>query len=1028
MKKTILLIACCHFIIALFGQRTLTGRVTDDKGNPVPAASVHVKGSTTSTATRNDGTYSLSVPPNARELEFTHIGFTTETISLKNDVSVYSIILKSSTSNLDEVVITGITRTTKSNYAGASSKVGEPQLRDKAMGSFDQILQGRVPGLSALSGSGQPGSAAAVILRGPTSITGGSTPLYVVDGIPVEAEAFQGLNPNNFASIDVLKDATSAAMYGSRGAAGVIVVTTKRGASGKMRLGLKSQYGIKYRPHFRYDLMNTADLLKAQEDLGVIIPTSTLSTWGAFPILPGWQYSRSNPNKLVGGVVVPKTPVDFDFGDRQLDSLGAIDVTWQDEFYQNGTFNENELTLSGGTGKTRLYSSLGYYDEEGINKPSGMKRLILQTNMDYADEKLTFAFSSSLGYVKRNFQSNALNSFATFVNPFFVPQVAPPYLTPRLPNGKYNVGVGIIYSAPSQLDKTAYDKVYNDQFKGVLSLSLNYQFTKSLYAGAVAGVDFRETQNSTYNDPRVYDTYTNSNVRVRTGSMSESLTRFLQLTTRAYAGYKTDIGNDHNIDVTVFGELIKYYTKVFAATAYGIDPRRPNTLAAITAGNATNQLFHAVSGNRSRSVIESVMGNVRYTFREKYILTGTYRYDGTSKLPEDNRLQGFYAVGAVWNIARESFLAGNRHINGLRLKFSYGQSANVENFPYGDFGYLPLYNTNVNLVSGITGISASAAGNPVADWEYTNTANLGIEFELFKNRLYGDIQLYNKVTNNLFASLSLSATAGSFGSVDINAGSMYNRGIEYSVNYDIVRNKDLRWTINALGAYNQNRVTNLGNVTSFEDGTELISVGKPLGSHYYVKWAGVDASTGAPLFYDLEGKVTPVYSDANRIVEFGTYVPPITGGFGSDLRYKGFELSLLFSYAAKTYRVNNLDFFLESANFLQQGINQARSLNFWKKPGDIASSPSPLYQNQVSSKDVQDASFVRLRNLTLAYTFPKHILNSLKHFSNIRLYAQGLNLMTWSKWKGLDPEDSNNISLSEYPNPRGITVGIDITF
>lgn len=1029
MKKVLLLALLVGIAGIVFAQRTITGTVTDEKGNPVSSASIQVRGSATGTVTRDNGTYSLIIPNSATQIEISYVGLITKVVALRSGVSLYSVTLLSAVSNLDEVVVTGFGRARRSEYAGAASKVTERDLKNLPIGSFDQMLQGRAPGLTVLSGDGQPGSSANIILRGPTSITGGSTPLFVVDGVPIEGDAFQGINPNDIASVDILKDASASALYGSRGAAGVIVVTTKRGGANKMRLGISSQYGIKSKPDFKYDMMSSAELLKAQEDLGKQLPTSTLNTWGSFPTVPGWQYSRANPNKLVGGVLVPKTADDFAFGDRQLDSLGQVNTNWYDEFYRNGTYSNNEISFSGGTGKTRLYTNLGFYKEEGINKPSSMKRVTLRNNMDYSDDKLTFSLSSNIGYTRRNFQTDALNAFATFVNPFFVPMVTPNYIGIYGPDGKYNVNESIVFSAPTQLDKTQYDKVYNDQIKGIVSMTVNYNFSPQVYAGFLTGIDFRHTQNTNYNDPRVFDTYTNSNVRTRTGSITEGYNRLFQVNARGYLGYKNTFQEKHEVDVTVYGEYLRTYSKLLAGTAFGIDPRRPNTIAAVTAGNGVNQLYQTITGGKSQSIIESVMGTARYSFQRKYTITGTYRYDGTSKLPETNRLKGFWSIGGIWDATREYFMNGSR-INMLRVKLSYGQSANADNFPYGDFGYLPLYNTQANLISGNIGIipNVAAPGNPLAEWEYTNTTNIGLEFGLLKNRLYGDVQLYNKETNNLFADLSLSATAGPFGSISVNAGSMYNRGIEYSLSYDIIRNRDLTWSVNVNGAYNKNRVTSLGSVSSFESGTTLISVGLPLGSHYEVKWAGVDASTGAPLYYDLDGKVTPVYSAANKVQEYGTWIPPYTGGFGSNLRFKGFDFSLFFSYAAKNYRVNNLEFFLENPNFLSQGINQARSLNFWKRPGDVAATQSALYQNQFSSKLIQDASFLRLRNITMSYTFPSALLGNMKHFSSIRVYVLGQNLLTWTKWKGLDPEDDNNISLSEYPNPRAITAGIDITF
>jgi hypothetical protein len=369
-------------------------------------------------------------------------------------------------------------------------------------------------------------------------------------------------------------------------------------------------------------------------------------------------------------------------------------------------------------------------------------------------------------------------------------------------------------------------------------------------------------------------------------------------------------------------------------------------------------------------------------------------------------------------------------VNTLRVKASYGQSANRENFPLGDFGYLALYNTNSSLTTGVTGISPQTPGNKNADWEYTNTANVGIEFALLRNRLYGDIQLYDKRTKDLYVGLGLSTAAG-FGvgaEQNINGGKMFNKGVEYNLNYDVISNKNLVWTVSANGAYNKNEVTSLGRAKSTESGTELIAVGKPLGSHYEVKWAGVDAATGAPLYYTKDGKITSTYSADNRVQEFGTWIPNITGGFGTSVRFKGIDFSAFFNYAANTRRVNNMEFFIQNPGFLQQGLNQDGGFTFWTKPGDLARVQSPLYQNNFSSRLIQDADWLRLRNVQLGYTIPANILGKIKFISEARVYVLGQNLVTWTKWRGLDPEDDNNISGTEYPNPRAITAGLEIKF
>jgi TonB-linked SusC/RagA family outer membrane protein len=1028
MKRYALLALCLVlFANSLLAQaRTITGRVTDVAGSPLAGVTIIVPATKVKTISKEDGSFTITVPATAKTIEFSYVGFATQTIELNNSGSL-NVVMQTATAELTGVVVTGYGNVEKSKYTGASSKVTEKAIRNVPMASFDQILQGRAPGLTVLSGSGQPGSPANVILRGPTSIQGGSTPLYIVDGIPVEAAAFQGINANDIASIDVLKDASAAALYGSRGAAGVIVVTTKRGKSGKMKLGYSGQYGVKFAPEFGYEVMSTDQLLAAQETLGKAIPNSTMSEWGTFPTLPGWQYSANNAYKVVGGAIVSKTASDISYGNNQLDSLRRISTNWYDQFFQTANFSNNEVSLSGGEGRTRLYTNLGIYNEEGINVGTNMKRISLRNNVDYKDQKLTFALSSQISFTKRNLEMNALNGFNSFINQFGVAQLTPQYITPKLPNGKYNLGNDFAFFAPTSLDKRAFDKVYNNQIKGVLSATVNYDFTRNIYGGVLAGIDFRETNNTAYNDPRVFNTYTSSNVRTRSGSMSESFTRFVQPTARIYAGYKNTFNGDHSIDATVYGEVIKNYNKAVASTGYGVDTLRPNTLAAITPGNGTNQLYQTVGGSRSDRAYESVMGNLKYSYRQKYSLSATYRYDGVSFLPEQNRREDFFSIGAVWDVAKENFMSNAAAVNSLRLKASWGQSANAENFPFGDFGYLAQYNTNASLTAGTTGIAVSTVGNPEAMWEFTNTTNLGIEFSLFRNRFYGDVQLYNKVTKNLFATLSLSAASG-FGSQDINAGSMYNRGVEYNLNYDLINNRNVTWTVLVNGAYNKNRVTSLGNATSFEAGTSLITVGLPLGSHYEVRWAGVDAATGAPLYYTKDGKISTNYSDQDRVQTHGTWIPPITGGFGSSLRYKNFDFSVFFNYAAKTTRVNNMEFFMQNPGFLQQGLNQDAGYTFWTKPGDIADVQSPLYQNNFSSRLIQDASWVRMRNITLSYTLPETVSKRSKFLTDARFYISGQNLLTWSHWRGLDPEDSNNISSTEYPNPRAITAGIEINF
>ncbi|OJW32601.1 MAG: hypothetical protein BGO54_19685 [Sphingobacteriales bacterium 46-32] len=1038
MRKLLLtLTAFLFFAGSLLAQKTVTGTVTDDKGNPLPNVSVVVKGSPTGTVTKSDGTYTLSLPANAKQLEFSFLGFETKTVNIGSG-SVYSLTLTPTTKDLDEIVVTGITRTKKSQFAGATNKIDAKQLEDRPVGSFDQLFQGRAPGVLALTGSGQPGQATTILIRGTNSVVGGSTPLYIVDGIPVEASVFQGLNPNDFASIDIARDAATTSLYGSRGSAGVVIVTTKRGTGGKMKLEYSAQMGIKSKPDFAFRPMNTAELLKAQEQYGVMVP-NTLTEWGKDPVVPGWQFSRLNPNKTIPDptdpspnprlIIVPKTAADFELGDRWLDSLSKINTNWSDLFFRQGSFSNHQITLSGGTGKTRVYSSVALYNEQGTTQRTDMKRVTVRNNMDYADERLTFSASTNLGYTKRNFQQSTTTN--NLNNPFLAVNVGVPYHRPYKADGSYNsISNAAKYLTTTQLDLTKYDKNYNDQLKATIGFNLNYKLTEDITASLVTGIDFRETQNTVYQSREAFArTQAGGATSLLTlaGSQIETLERFLTSNVRPSLTYRKLFADVHDVEVTAVGEYVQENYKAFNAQGYGIDPRTPNTPGAITQGNSGNQLYSTITGGKDRTGLASGLATARYTYDGKYTVTGSYRKDGSSKLPKTTRWQDFFSVGAIWELSKENFMENVNAVNVLRLRASYGSAGNANNFP-SSYLYQARY-SSVDQYSGLTTQVATYPGNPGARWETTYQVNVGVDFELLNRRLYGDLNWYDKRTKDLFISRPLSAEGGGY-RIDINAGELQNTGFEWNINYDVIRNKDLVWTLFATGSYNKNKLLSLGGEEPYESGTSFLKVGLPLGSHYEVKWAGVDAATGQPLYYDLNGKVTNVYSNSYAVTEFGTWEAPWKGGFGTSLRYKNLDLSVLFSWQEGAYKMDNLEYFVENpVGFLANGYNQSADLKFWQKPGDIVNTPSPLYGTNFSSKLIHNASFVRLRDVTLGYTLPQSAISKLKFISNLKLYVQGTNLYMWTKWRGMDPEAGPvNINLSEFPNPRAFTGGISVTF
>jgi TonB-linked SusC/RagA family outer membrane protein len=995
-------------------NRTVSGTVTDNTGKPLLGVSVAVIGTNSGTTTDANGRYSLSVPQNARQLNFSYVGFGARSLAIPANGELSVSLQPGDDAILDQVVITGYARQRRAEYSGAGTKVESQKINLVPSGSIDQILQGRAPGLLVTVGSGQPGSAARVQIRGASSISGGSSPLYVIDGVPVEAGVFQSLNPNDIESVDVLRDASATAIYGNRGGTGVIVITTKKGESGKTAVSYAGQRGITQPGKQQFEMMNSSEILLFQEQMGMQASNG----------LPGWAFSRKNP---ANANLPAATLAQYD---RNLDSLRAIDVNWADVFQRQGTFQSHDLNFSGGTGKTRFFSSLGYYEEDGIGLRSDMSRYSFRSNVDHQSNKLTASLNAYAGYTLRSFIES--EGGVALANPFAAAYLGLPYHALYRPDGSVATGAGRV--GPNAFDRINTTTSNNNQFKGNLNINTNYQLTSKVNLGAFLGMDYRETLNERSVYPNSFAAL-NSGFPVGPlsagaaagGSFGESMGRVFSYLTRANAGYRNTFKSLHDIDIQGFVEFTKDYSRSFSYTGYGINSALLNTPAGITPGNITNRWIPGVGGGRSQRSLFATIATAKYTFDRKYTLNLTGRRDASSQLPEDNRWANFYSVGATWNVLRESFASSLKVFDELRVRASYGTSANADNFPIGNFGYLPTYGA-INYVGGGQGIIPTNPGSTQATWEQIKTLNLGLDFGMFRNRLRGSLDVYNKTTDNNFVSQSLSLTSG-FASAIINAATVENKGVELQLNGDLVRYRDLLITVGGNLAYNHNEVTDLGQVSEFPQGTAIIRVGLPLGSHYVVKWGGVDAATGQPLYYRKDGSITNIFPGDDQLAEFGTFNAPWIGGFNTGIRYKGFSLEAFFTFQQGFSRFNNQDFFQLNHAFAISGYNMRREMaTMWKKPGDVTNIQSSLYQRQFSSKDIQDASYVRFRNLNVSYSLPSSLINSTGVFSDAKIFVQAQNLYTWTNWTGFDPEDNNNIAQYEYPTPRTFTLGLNLRF
>jgi TonB-linked SusC/RagA family outer membrane protein len=961
MKKLIYL--CIILLLSssqLLAQKTVTGTITDEKGAPVPNVSVVVKGTSIGTITKSDGTYSLDIPSSAKQLEFSSTGFISQSLNIGSK-SVYSISLTSTVKSLEDVVITGYSNVKRSQYAGAASKITKEKINYVPNASLDQILQGKIPGLLVTGGSGQPGSAARVQIRGAVSITGGNAPLYVIDGMPIEEGVFQSMNANDFESVEVLKDAIATALYGNRGSSGVIVITTKRGRTNKLSVTYSGQGGHTEPGQQKFDMMNSTELLQFQENLGRQVDNG----------LPGWIYSRKNP---INASLPASTLAQYD---KTLDSLRGINTDWNDVFMQSGKFQSHDINLSGMAGTARYFLSGGYYDEDGIGLRSDLKRYTLRANIENKTDKVTFAFNTAGGYTRRNFIESE-NGIA-LANPFAATYLALPYQKLYNDNGTVATGSGKV--GPNAYDRVSSTTSFNDQIKLLSSMKLTYDLTKNFYIGGFAGLDYRQTTNERSVYPNTYAANTAgfpvgpntaAGDTVGRGSYANSMNNFMQYVVRAFGGYRQVFSEVHDLDVQLVSEYTREKQTGFGYTGYGISSKLLNTPAGITPGTVGNALIPGVNGSKTGRSLYGVMALAKYSYKEKYTLNASIRRDASSQLPTDNRWANFYALGASWNILKEGFAEGWKNISELKPRISYGTAANADGFPFGNFGYLATYGNG--SYAGNQTIVATNAGNPDLTWEKIATLNLGVDFGFFKNRINGTFDVYDKKGSDQIVTQTLPAESGFF-SQDVNAAVVSNKGIELGLNLEVMRTKDLLWSVGGNVAYNKNKVVSLGQVNEFEQGTEIIRVGLPLGSHYAVKWGGVDAATGAPLYYKKDGTLTNVFSDDNNVADFGTYNAPWIGGFNTSVNYKGFSLDALFSFQEGFKRYNNQDYFQLNHAFAVQGYNlRNEMLTMWQKPGDVTNLQAPVYQREFSSKDIQDASFLRFRTLTLAYSLQQSLL------------------------------------------------------
>ena len=1039
MKKFVMLFALLPiFVMATAQNRTITGKVTDAKGDPIQGVTIRADNS--GTTTNAQGEFSVTVGTSVKNLSFSSIGFIPLSRSIGSS-TIMQVTLVAEDKSLTEVVVTGYTRESKSKFAGSAAVISAKSIETVPVGSFDQVLQGRAAGLQVNSGSGQPGTGAQVWIRGAQSISGAfAQPLYVVDGVPLTGTAFQTLNPNDFESITVLKDASAAAAYGSRAGTGVIVITTKKGKRGATNIQYRTQFGFTQKPTAtNFDMMNSREILAYEERIKA---TGT----------PGWTYGKTNP----AYAALPATsPANNPFAPSQarydyiLDSMGNINSNTMDIFYRQGFSQQHELNLSGGAEKTHFYLSGSYFNQEGTDKRAYLKRYTTRFNIEHVADKLTVQFNTAAGWSKIDQSEGEWYGNSTR-NTFQMSWRAKPYENPYKPDGSLNYGgsTGLnqrtIATALEGIENSTWTQ---NQIKLNSGLTVAYKIAPFLTLKNVFGVDVNDDRYQRWIKP---DSYIGSTQTFGRGYDIEAYRITSQLVNTSSIVYQQKFNNTHDLEIAGYFEAIKAYQKALAFTLYNLDPRLP--LTGQGAGSlpvSAGQTTYPQNSSSARTLygIRSMFAMGRYSYQNKYTINGTIRQDGTSRIlnPENSEVLT-WSFGANWNVLSEKFMGDIGWLSDLKVRASYGSVPNIGSIPSGNYGGLssssitsvtnyisqqvPTYGTNAYAGSTITGQVPTTPGNPNLKIETVHKMNIGLDVAIFKNRARFTIDAYKNKTTDLFVNNPLPRESG-FTNININAGIMTNKGLELTASVDIIRKSNLDLTLSMNHAINVNRIEDLGLVSEYVSGTFLIKEGLPYGSHYDEHYLGADPQTGRPLYETQDGKTTTDFAKAGKFSNFGTFMPKHIGGFNLDLRFGRISIAALFSYQFDVVRNNNIESWsTRGIPGYASAVNQSKRMltEQWQKPGDNAYYQSYLYDRDFTSADLQDAKFLRFRNLNFAYQIPEVSVKGKRIIKSARFYIQGQNLAIWSPWRGPDPEDNNNISLSEYPNPKAIVAGIDINF
>ena len=996
------LAAVLLFSVQLFAQKIITGTVTDDKGLPVANASVVVKGTRIGTVTKADGTFSISVPANAQTLVISSVDMLPQEMAIGSQ-STINVSMKADDKSLQEVVVTGYQTVKKKDVAAAITKIGAADIDNLPNVNLAGAMQGRAPGVAISATNGIPGGAFSVVIRGVGSISAGTTPLYVVDGIQLNTSTgsintannpLNFLNPDDIESIEILKDAAAASIYGAKAANGVVLVTTKRGKIGKTKFNFNTYIG-------QSSPLKLLETLTTQEWLALRTEAN----------MNAGQDATTARNGALGNFGLAAN-----LSQGKFDSLPTYD--WQDAAFGKGTIFNSEFSMNGATPNLNYYVSGSYSKQTSFIAPTDFQRGALLSKLSLKlSDKVTIDNSISVSTFSQNAPYSQGNT--GFGNPAFSSSLMLPINPIYNSDGTYfgmpGSGQSLVGTFNHNIIAVGNIVDYfarTNQFIG--SASLNYKPTKDLTLRTLIGMDYRLTQDHRYQDPRVNDAFAVN------GRLSEQVDWNTNIISTTTANYNKKIKDVHSINLLAGVEYRRDQNQWFQADAQGF----PTYLLEYLSAAATPV---SVSGQWTASSTFSQFGKVGYSYLSKYIFNYTIRRDGSSRFGLNNKFGIFQSAQVAWNVKDESFLKSSRAISDLKLRYSYGQAGNDQ---IGNVLYAQLYSAT-RLYGGGSGLFPSQLGNPDLTWETREESNIGLDLSLFKNRVSLTVDAYRKINKDLLLARSLYNTTG-FTSVQQNLGKVENKGLEILLAVTPFDGA-FKWTSSFNIAFQKNKVLELYDGLPFLPGDASIRVGEPLGAFFLAEWAGVNPALGRSMWYDINGNITYNPAAADRKV-IGTIYPKQFGGWNNTISYKGFSLDAFLQYEYGRVRQDQQFLFamrMTSATFntLQYGYDTR-----WRKPGDIVPTPRPFTAtaetNSVSwetgTRYYFKTDYIRLKQLTLAYDIPANILKRYS-IDGIKLYVQGVNLWTYTKWKGYDPEFTGANS-GIIPQGRNTTIGIQVRF